>query len=60
MNATLDPQDLFDDGRYELMNGNFERGIECFSELLRRDPDNKLALISRGSAFLKRYLPALR
>jgi tetratricopeptide (TPR) repeat protein len=53
MNLTIQLQDLFNDGRYELMNGNFEKGIECFSKLLRQDPDNKLALISRGSAFLK-------
>ncbi|MGD8522038.1 MAG: tetratricopeptide repeat protein [Desulfobacterales bacterium] len=53
MNSTIELQNLFDDGRYELMNGNFEKGIEYFSELLRQDPDNKLALISRGSAFLK-------
>ena len=53
MNSTSELQNLSDDGRYELLKGNFEKGIECFSELLRQDPDNKLALISRGSAFLK-------
>ena len=44
---------LFDDGRYELINGNFEKSIESLSEVLYLDPFHKLALISRGTAFLK-------
>jgi len=46
-------KDKFDDGRYELMNGNFEKSIELFSAALKSDPNHKLALLSRGSAFLK-------
>lgn len=53
MKSNSNTQNILDDGRYELINGNFGKGIECFSEVLRQDPDNKLALISRGSAFLK-------
>ena len=53
MESQLKAQKSFDDGRYELMNGNFGKSIERFSEALRLDPEHKLALVSRGSAFLK-------
>jgi tetratricopeptide (TPR) repeat protein len=46
-------QNAFDNGRYELINNNFEKSIQCFTEVLQLDPDYKLALVSRGSAFLK-------
>lgn len=47
-------QVLFDNGRHELINGDFEKSIESLTQVLAIDPDHKLALISRGSAFLKR------
>jgi tetratricopeptide (TPR) repeat protein len=46
-------QDIFNDGRYELMNQNFGKAIDYFSEVLRREPSHKLGLVSRGSAYLK-------
>jgi tetratricopeptide (TPR) repeat protein len=53
MKSNSEIQNLFDDGRYELLIGNFGKAIECFSEVVRLGPDHKLALVSRGSAFLK-------
>jgi tetratricopeptide (TPR) repeat protein len=53
MNTPIDTQTHFDNGRYELLNGNFEESISFFSEALRLDQNHKLALVSRGSAFLK-------
>jgi len=53
MNTPTSIQGLFDDGRYELMNGHFDKSIELFSKVIELDPSHKLALISRGSAFLK-------
>ena len=53
MNNTSDFQKHFDDGRYELMNGNLDSSITSLSRALDLDPDHKLALVSRGSAFLK-------
>jgi tetratricopeptide (TPR) repeat protein len=46
-------QNAFDNGRYELINNNFDKSIQCFSEVLQLDPEHKLALVSRGSAYLK-------
>ena len=53
MNTTTKTQSFFDDGRYELMNGNFEKSVESLSEALKLEPSHKLALVSRGSAHLK-------
>ncbi len=53
MNTSSDLQKHFDDGRYELMNGNLENSIASLSLALELDPDHKLALVTRGSAFLK-------
>ena len=53
MNNSNDFQKYFDDGRYELMNGNLDNSIVSLSRALDLDPDHKLALVSRGSAFLK-------
>jgi len=53
MNTSNDIQRFFDNGRYELMNGDFEKSIESLSEALKLDPNHKLALVSRGSAYLK-------
>ena len=53
MNTSTNTQNFFDNGRYELINGNFEKSIESLTEVLKLDPSHKLALISRGSAFLK-------
>lgn len=53
MNTSNNIQRFFDNGRYELMNGDFEKSIESLSEALQLDPNHKLALVSRGSAFLK-------
>jgi tetratricopeptide (TPR) repeat protein len=53
MKTSSDIQNSFDNGRYELLNGNFEESISFFSEALRWDQDHKLAWVSRGSAFLK-------
>ncbi len=53
MNISGDFQKHFDNGRYELMNGNLDNSIASLSLALELDPDNKLALVTRGSAFLK-------
>ena len=53
MNNTSEFQKYFDDGRYELMNGNLDNSITSLSQALDLDPDHKLALVSRGTAFLK-------
>ena len=53
MKNNYEIQDIFNDGRYELMNHNFEKAIDCFSELLRLEPNHRLGLVSRGSAYLK-------
>ena len=54
-------QENFDRGRHELLNGDFNGSIESLSQALADDPDHKLALITRGSAFLKaeRYADAV-
>ena len=46
-------QELFDSGRHELINGNYDQSVDSLSRVLAIDPDHKLALISRGSAYLK-------
>lgn len=53
MNTSTNTQSFFDSGRYELMKGNFEKSIASLTEALQLEPDHKLALVSRGSAFLK-------
>ncbi|MHC4215645.1 MAG: tetratricopeptide repeat protein [Planctomycetota bacterium] len=53
MNNSTDFQKYFDDGRYAFLNGDFEDCITSLSEALKLDPDHKLALVSRGSAYLK-------
>lgn len=53
MNTSSNTQSFFDNGRYELMNGNFEKSIASLSETLRLEPGHKLALVTRGSAYLK-------
>ncbi len=53
MNIPGDFQKHFDNGRYELMNGSLDNSIASLSLALELDPDNKLALVTRGSAFLK-------
>ncbi len=53
MNISGDFQKHFDNGRYELMNGNLDNSIASLSSAIKLDPDNKLALVTRGSAFLK-------
>ena len=46
-------EEFFNSGRHELMNGNFDKSVESLTQVLAIDPDHKLALISRGSAYLK-------
>ena len=46
-------RELFDNGRHELINGDYDKSIDFLSQTLAGDPNHKLALISRGSAFLK-------
>ena len=53
MNNTDNFQDNFDNGRYELMHGNLDNSIASLSRALELEPDHKLALVSRGSAYLK-------
>ena len=53
MNKSTNTQSLFDNARFELINGNFEKSIESLNEVLKLEPSHKLAIISRGSAFLK-------
>ncbi len=53
MNTSDNFQKHFDDGRYELMQGNLDNSIASLSRALELEPDHKLALVSRGSAYLK-------
>lgn len=53
MKKKVNVRDLFDEGRHQLVRGNYENCIETFSNVLAADPDHKLALMSRGSAFVK-------
>jgi tetratricopeptide (TPR) repeat protein len=53
MNTPTNTQSLFDSARFELINSNFEKSIESLNEVLKLEPSHKLAIISRGSAFLK-------
>jgi tetratricopeptide (TPR) repeat protein len=53
MNNIGDFQKHFDNGRHELMNRNLDNSIASLSSALELDPDHKLALVTRGSAFLK-------
>ncbi len=46
-------EEFFNSGRHELINGNFDKSVESLTQVLAIDPDHKLALISRGSAYLK-------
>ena len=54
-------QESFDRGRHELINGDFDSSIESLSQAIASEPNHKLALITRGSAFLKteRYADAV-
>ena len=53
MTGNNDIQEVFDNGRHELINGEYDKSINFLSQALANDPNHKLALISRGSAFLK-------
>ena len=46
-------KELFNAGMGEFVNNNYENSIELLTEALDRDPNFKLALIGRGSAYLK-------
>ena len=53
MNTSASIQTRFDNGRYELINENYLESTVYFTEVLELDPNHKMALVSRGSAFLK-------
>ena len=53
MKNSTEFQKYFDDGRYALLNNNFDDSITFLSQALELEPDHKIALVSRGSAFLK-------
>ena len=44
---------LFTEGMGEFISQNYDKSIVLLSEFLESEPDHKVALISRGSAFLK-------
>jgi len=53
MTNRKDIADLMTQGMSEFIGNNYEKSIQFFSEVISIEPDNRLALISRGSAFLK-------
>ncbi len=44
---------FFAEGMGEFISQNYDKSIELLSEFLKSEPNHKIALISRGSAFLK-------
>ena len=49
MKTSVDIQNNFDNGRYELLNGNFEESVSFFSEVLRLDQKhNRQRVLSMG------------
>jgi len=53
MTSYNEVNDIYNDGMYEFINGNFEKSIEILSEAAELDSGRKLTFISRGSAYLK-------
>ena len=53
MKTSTEFQKYFDDGRYALLKDNLDDSITFLSQALELEPDHKIALVSRGSAFLK-------
>jgi len=53
MTNRKDVSEIYSDGMYEFLNGNFERSIEILSEAAELDSGRKLTFVSRGSAYLK-------
>lgn len=62
MNDIQKIEELFDDGRHALVSGDFGRSVEAFSQVLASKSDHRLALISRGSAYirLERFSDAIK
>ena len=53
MTETLNVKELYSHGMYELINSNYDKSIEILTKALEMDPERKLTLISRGSAYLR-------
>ncbi len=48
--------DLFQAGMTAFANNDFEKTVELFTRTIDQDPENKLAFVSRGAAYLKQNL----
>ena len=46
-------KDLFHEGMSDFMDQNYEKSVLALSRVIEMDPDNRLAHMSRGAAFLK-------
>ena len=46
-------KELFQEGMTEFMGQNYEKSVLALSRVIEMDPDNRLAHMSRGAAFLK-------
>jgi tetratricopeptide (TPR) repeat protein len=53
MNSSDRNRELFADAMTNMMNERLGMSIDLLDEILRADPDDRLALLARGSVFLK-------
>ncbi len=53
MSATHSAYDLFQKAMEEFIGRNYEESIEAFTQAIEMDPELKLAVMSRGSAYFK-------
>ena len=53
MTATHSAYDLFQKAMEEFIGRNYEESIEAFTQAIEMDPELKLAVMSRGSAYFK-------
>jgi hypothetical protein len=44
-------QELFDNGRHELINGNFSKSVESLTQVIESNPIHKLALVTSETAY---------
>jgi tetratricopeptide (TPR) repeat protein len=53
MSENKTAKDFFQEGMSAFMDQNYEKSILALSRVIELDPDNRLAHMSRGAAFLK-------
>lgn len=57
MTVTIERDDLFAYAMSEFLKNNFGKSIELLGDVLDKDPDHKLGLVTRGTAHLKMNHP---